>query len=278
MTRDAKPLKLASARLDLRAASRAELQVPSSDSRKGVQSVDLAFAILQSMEEAHGPLALKALAERLGMAAPKVHHYLVSLVRSGVLRQTPEGTYDLGPFALQLGLSALRRLDPVERGTEQARALRDETGEAVFVAVWGSHGPTIIRYFEGFQTVTVEARAGLVLPLATSATGHVFLTWGHAALFQPVLEAEALPPDLSLDRIEKATRAAGLGRVEGALLPRIASLSAPVFDRDGRLTLALTCLGWIGDFDVSLEGKVAATLKRHASDLSSALGFATTKA
>lgn len=268
-----KPLKLASARLDLRPANTPELQMPPSDTRKGVQSVDLAFSILTAMEASHGPLALKELAERLGMAAPKVHHYLVSLVRSGVLRQTPGGTYDLGPFALQLGLSALKRLDPVERGTEQARALRNEIGEAVFVAVWGSHGPTIIRYFEGFQTVTVEARAGLVLPLATSATGHVFLTWGHATLLEPVLEVEALPPDLSLGQIKKETRAAGLGGVEGALLPRIASLSAPVFDQDGRLALALTCLGWIGEFDMSMEGKMAKALKRHACDLSSALGF-----
>ena len=236
--------------------------------------MDLAFTILHSLEASDRPLALKELTERLGMSAPKVHHYLVSLVRSEVLRQTDDRRYDLGPFALHLGLSALRRLDPVERGIEAARALRDETGDAVFVAIWGSHGPTIIRYFEGGQLVSVEMRAGLVLPLVASATGRVFLTWGNAASIEPVLKKEPLALKVILDDVVEETLAQRLGRADGSMLPKIAALSAPVFDRDGRLALALTCLGWVGEFDLNVEGPVAAALKRHAATLSSALGFA----
>jgi len=246
---------------------------PQTDQRKGVQSVELAFTILRVLEAADRPLALKDLADRLSMSTSKVHHYLVSLVRSGVLRQRVEGTYDLGPFALQLGLSALKRIDSVERGIEVARALRDETGDAVFVTVWGSHGPTIIRYFEGEQLLSVEVRAGLVLPLVTSATGRVFLTWGNAASIEPILDKEPLAPKLLLDEVIEETLANRLGRVEGAIMPGTAALSAPVFDRDGRLVLALTCLGWLGEIDLSADGEVATTLKRHASALSSALGY-----
>lgn len=246
---------------------------PARDTRKGVQSVDLAFAILAVMEAAERALAVKEIAERMAMPASKVHHYLVSLVRSGVLRQTPDGAYDLGPFALQLGLSSLRRLDPIERSNHAAQALRDATGEATFIAVWGSHGPTIVRYFEGFQPVTVEVRAGLVLPVATSATGRVFLAWGGEALVNPIVARE---PDIAADRIDAVrieTRAMGLGRVDGDLLPRIASLSAPVFDRDGHLALAITVLGWSGDFDTDPEGAVARPLLQATAQLSRDLGF-----
>jgi len=237
------------------------------EDRKGVQSIDRAFAILRVFEASPRPLGVSSLAEAVGMTASQAHHYLVSLVRAGVVRRNSGGTYELGTYALQLGLTALGRIEPVERASDTARRLRDETGEAVFIALWGSHGPTIIRYLEGFQPVTVEARAGFVMPLETSATGHVFLTWAHKS----VLPAHTID-DHAVDTIRNCTRARGLGRVDGELLPRIAAMSAPVFDHDGRLVFALTVLGWSGDLDISDEGATARALKAHARELSRALG------
>lgn len=245
---------------------------PRLDTRKGVQSVDHAFAILRVMEATDRSLSVKELSERCDMPPSKVHHYLVSLVRSGVAEQNASGNYGLGPFALHLGLSALRRLDVIDLGSKTAEALRDETGEAVFIAVWGSHGPTIVRYFEAFRPVTVEVRAGLVLPVLSSATGRVFLTWGSAGQVDEIAKRE---PHMSPDDIEKLkaeTKECGLGRVEGDLLPRVASLSAPVFDRDNRLVMALTSLGWVEAFDSDPTGKTAHALKRAANALSRELG------
>ncbi|MEX3007900.1 IclR family transcriptional regulator [Hoeflea sp. TYP-13] len=242
------------------------------DTRKGVQSVDRAFAILRVMEEADRPLAVKELSELCGMPPSKVHHYLVSLVRSAVVRQNSNGNYDLGPFALHLGMSALRRLDTIALGSRAAEALRDKTGEAVFVAVWGSHGATIVRYFEGFRPVTVEVRAGLILPVFTSATGRVFLAWGNAGQVEAVGQREQTRTGNEIEQIRAETMSSGLGRVDGDLLPRIASLSAPVFDRDDRLALALTSLGWIEEFDTDPDGEIAEALKDAASSLSKELG------
>ena len=237
------------------------------DERKGIQSIDRAFALLDAFERSQRPLGVTALAEASGMTASQVHHYLVSLVRARAVRQNSSGTYELGTFSLQLGLTALSRIEPVERASEFARQLRDETGEAVMIALWGSHGPTVIRYLEGFQPVTVEVRAGNVMPLETSATGHVFLTWSHDGI---------LPPDVMAKPETKAIRtktlALGLGRVDGDLLPRISAISAPAFDHDDRLTFALTILGWSGELDISKSGIPAIALKNHAQELSLALG------
>ncbi|MEP4037905.1 IclR family transcriptional regulator [Pseudophaeobacter sp.] len=242
---------------------------PLTDNRKGVQSVDRAFDLLNAFERSERPLGVKDISLATGMTPSQVHHYLVSLTRTGAIRQRPEGTYELGVFTLQLGLSALRRLEPVERAVQAARAFRDASGEATFIALWGSHGPTIIRYFEAFQPVTVEIRAGLTMPLLGSATGHVFLTW---------LREEATADFISQETQEEAkstrelTREAGLGHVHGALLPRISALSAPVFDRDGRLAFSMTALGWIEAFDDRLDGSLAASLRKAAQSLSTSLG------
>ena len=248
---------------------------PPPDTRKGVQSVDHAFTILRVMEASDRPLAVKELSEATGMPPSKVHHYLVSLVRSDVLRQNGNGSYDLGQFALHLGMSALRRLDVIALASRAAETLRDRTGEAVFIAVWGSHGATIVRYFEGFKPVTVEVRAGLVLPVLTSATGRVFLAWGNSGQTETVARNEQATSDKEIEALRERTRSDGLGRVDGDLLPRIASLSAPVFDRDDRLALALTSLGWLEDFDTDPAGETAKVLKDAAVSLSRELGNTT---
>ena len=255
-------------RLDAR--SERKTHAPSSDDRKGVQSVERAFEILRMIETAPGPVSVAEIASALASSPSKVHHYLVSLVRCQALRQTGHGAYDLGPAALGLGLSALSRLDTVDRTSEAAKALRDQLGEAVFVAVWGNRGPTIIRYFEGLRTLTVEARAGLVLPIVSSATGRVFLAWGNPAQVEPLAREE----DVNFASVKAQTLNARVGHVDGDLLPRIASLSAPVFAYNSDLSLAITVLGWSGEYASDPEGPVAKTLMDACAALSQEFGGA----
>ena len=237
--------------------------------RKGVQSVERAFDILRIVEASARPVGVAEIAQALDSSPSKVHHYLVSLVRCGALRQTGRGAYDLGTTSLGLGLSALSKLDTVDRTCEVAETLRDEIGEAVFVAVWGNRGPTIIRYFEGFKPLTVEARAGLVLPILTSATGRVFLAWGNEKQVTPVVAEE---DGTDIQTIKDAVLKANIGFVDGDLLPRIASLSAPVFAYNSDLSLAVTVLGWSGEFDHAADGAVAGTLREACQRLSAEFG------
>lgn len=249
--------------------------LPVVETRKGVQSVDILFTILRALEAAGTALPLSEVARRAGQQSSKVHHYLVSLVRNGVVRQNANGSYDLGPYALQLGLSALGRLDIVERASEAMADFRDATGEACFLAVWGNRGPTIIRYFEGTRPVTVEARAGLVLPLLTSATGQVFLSWLPEATWRPLadLELKAAAGAIDVTSLRERGRRLGVGLTRGELLPRIAAVSCPVFDHEGSIVCSLTALGLLGEIDIETSGKTVHALHRSAAMLSAAFGF-----
>lgn len=245
------------------------------ESRKGIQSVDILFSIVRALEGAGGPLSLGEIARRADQQPSKVHHYLVSLMRNSVVRQNTDGSYDLGTYALQLGLAALGRLDIVERASQAMASFRNESGEACFLSVWGNRGPTIIRYFEGTRPVTVEVRAGLVLPLLTSATGQVFLAWLPAGAWRTLadLELAAMGP-FDLGRLREEVLALGMGTTRGELLPRIAAVAAPVFDHEGNLACALTTLGLLGEIDVEATGETAGHLSRCAKELSRTLGFA----
>ena len=92
--------------------SKGRLQIAPSDDRKGVQSVDRAFDMLGVFEQSEQPLSVKDISGAIGMTPPQVHHYLVSLTRSGAITRRPDSRYELGVFTLQLGLAALRRLEP----------------------------------------------------------------------------------------------------------------------------------------------------------------------
>src|ERR1700733_16306068 len=83
-------------------------------SQQGVQSIEVGGRILQALARAPRPQMLRDLAAAAGMPAAKAHRYLVSFARMGLVEQQADtGLYDLGSFALELGLGALARLEPV---------------------------------------------------------------------------------------------------------------------------------------------------------------------
>ncbi len=259
------------------------------DERQGVESIETGGRLLQALAVAPGAMMLRHLAQASGMPAAKAHRYLVSLMRLGLVEQQPGGRYDLGPFAIQLGLAALGRLDPLQVALDALEVLRDRIGHTVALAVPGTHGPTIVRWLDSNAPVSASLRTGAVMPLTRSATGRVFLAFDPAAIAVPqgrwasMLAAELaqnarrglVPVDADGVRALAAecTRR-GLARVTGDLVPGIHSVSAPVFDAQGQLVLAVTALGYEGLFDADWDGDLARGVRECARGISQRLGAA----
>jgi len=94
------------------------------DSRQGIQSIEVGVPLLRVLADHGAPMMLRDLAKAAGMPAAKAHRYLVSFVRTGLVTQDPlSGRYDLGHFALDLGLASLARLDAVRVATPVLDAL-----------------------------------------------------------------------------------------------------------------------------------------------------------
>jgi DNA-binding IclR family transcriptional regulator len=252
--------------------------------QQGIQSIEVGAKLLDALVEHGAPMMLRDLAAAADMAPAKAHRYLVSLIRMGLAERLPEsGQYDLGPFALRMGLASLSRLDTVRLATTELARLRDHIGETTALAVWGSYGATVVRWEEVQRPVTVNLRTGAVLPLLTSATGRVFAAYlpeaQTRALLARELVAAARNPRATgprnrreLDALLAAVRRRGMSRVNGELIPGVAALSAPVFDHSHRLALVLTALGHAGHFDSRWTGPVANALRTAAARLSARLG------
>ena len=247
--------------------------------KKGIGSVDTAVVLLRIVEQAAGPLSLTQIARAAGFQLSKTHHYLVSLVRTGMLSQeAATGHYGLGGYALQLGVSALARTDTIGLAAQSVRALRDETGHTTFFSLWGDRGPLVVQSEQGLRPLSVHVRMGTVLPLSGSATANVFLAWMPEPQLREVLEAsrEARQAGLSARQyaeIKVRTRRDGVAHEANTRTPNVAALAAPVFAQGGSLAGALTLIGFLGEFDDRPRSKEARALQKHATGLSAALGF-----
>lgn len=247
------------------------------DSRPGIQSVEIAARILDALADAPAPMMLKTLSERAGMPVGKVHRYLTSLTRSGLAVQDgASGRYGIGPFAIQLGLAGLRQVDVVRCAGEALPGLRDEINETVALAVWANRGPTVVRIEESSQPVTMNMRAGSVLPLMRSAIGLVF----RALLPEEATEAIAAverargeePGDVG--RILADFAGSGMAVSDGLTLPGVAALACPAFDHEGRVAAVIGVIGRQGALDLAPAGRAALALRAAAGRVSVRLGYA----
>jgi len=249
--------------------------------RQGIQSIEVGATLLQALSKASKPQMLRDLAAAAGMPPAKAHRYLVSFVRMGLVSQEPEtGLYDLGAFALDLGLSALARLDPVALAATALTELSAEIGQTVALAVWANQGPTIVRWLGTDTPVAATLRVGSVMPLTRSATGGSFLAFLPRAMTEKWLKRElaeqarkALPPT-TMEEVEQwisETRRRGFACTSD-FIPGIGGMAAPVFDHTGSMVLALIALGYSKPFNSAL-GEISTAVMNKAAALSRRLGY-----
>ncbi|MGH8258441.1 MAG: IclR family transcriptional regulator [Steroidobacteraceae bacterium] len=250
--------------------------------QQGIQSIEVGGRLLRALADATRPMMLRDLASAAEMPAPQAHRYLVSFARMGLVeRITESGQYDLGPFALQLGLGALARLEPVTLAAPVLALLREQISQTVALAVWANHGPTMVRWLSADTPVAATLRVGSVMPLTRSATGGAFLAFVPRSRTAPLVRQElkenarhGIGPttEAALESVIERTCRLGAARTSD-FIPGIAGISAPVFDHSGEMVLALTALGYSKPFEMQLEPLTTAVC-RAAGQLSARLGFA----
>lgn len=255
----------------------------SPDGKHGVQSFEVGMQVLQAILGGHRGMMLKEIAEAAGMSPSKVHRYLVSMVRSGLVEQErASARYDLGPLAFHIGLVASDRLDFIQAGLDAIATLRDEINEVTALAAWSDNGPVVVRWERPQKPISVSVVTGSAQSLLTTAVGRAFAAYLPPARTDGLLGRElaggTLPRELrsraAVEKLLRQTRADGLSVVErhhhaaGAV-----SLGAPVFDARGDVTLAIGVVGIQGMLDIRVDGPIAQAAKAAARSLSQRLGY-----
>jgi DNA-binding IclR family transcriptional regulator len=258
---------------------------PNGDAQAGIETIETGMGLLMVLAEFNSPQMLKTIAAAAGMPPSKAHRYLVSFIRTGFVDRDPEtGRYRLGPASMQLGLSALGNTDAIHLATQAIVELRDKLDETTALAVWGSHGPTIVRIEEASRAVTINARPGTVLPLLSSSSGQVFAAFLPESITAPIMRNEiranqkrgdtrlACSPEDAMSLINDVRRR-GLGRVTGEMMPGVHALAAPVFDHRGHAVAVIAAMGPSEMFDSRWNGETAKLIRGIAERVSTRLGY-----
>lgn len=242
-----------------------------------IQSVDVGFRVVRILEQAAGKLPLKRIASEAGMPPSKVYLYLSSYAALGLVEQDEvTGHYGLGPYAVQLGLSAIRQLNIVDLSKRPLEQLQVSTGQSAYLSVWGNMGPVILLKYDNDQNSPVGIKVGSILPLLRSATGRIFLSYLPETDLEPVLrreEAAASAKTVNRKKLAAGVRSAGIASSDGQVYEGFAALSAPIFDHANTLAGSFTILGLRRDFSPNTAGSNASLLLEAANQVSIALGY-----
>jgi len=221
----------------------------SGEKRAGViQSVSVASRFLHILAASDGELPLAELARRAGTGRSTAHRYMQSLVREGLVAQDQvTGCYDLGPAALSIGISALKRIDPVAVAARHMKSMSSRVAASCGVAIWTDRGPTIVQWYRSARFAISTVSLGDVLPLDNTACGLVFQAYLPPERIEAVrrLQPDAFrgqaPAPGTLDGI----RSAGGAELNERLFSALTGKAAPVFDVYGEICCVVTTVSFV---------------------------------
>ena len=253
------------------------------EGKHGVQSLEVGMGILKAMVTGRRAMMLKDIAAAAEMPPSKAHRYLVSLIRTGLVEQDPlTSRYNLGPFALNIGLVAIDRIDRIRLGLTAIAELRDEINETTALAIWGDNGPVVVRWERPRRPITVNVVTGTTLGLLSSAAGRVFCAWLPTSQTLPLIRKEIeerknLPEGVTTTQDAEAllteVRNLGVSAITGTYFYHgVEAAAAPVFNFKNEITMAMIIVGVEGTVDLQPGSAVLNRLKAAADSLSRRLG------
>ncbi len=180
------------------------------DSVSGVGVIDKGVLILRALVRA--PLDLAALQDETGLPRATAHRLAVALELHGLVRRDPQGRFCLGFELIRLGRAAEDEFPLAEITRPILTALRDATGESVQLYVADGDGRRCVVSLESTHGLRWIVPQGALLPLDRGSAGRV------------------LQGDDLAESVEERE-------------PGVASVSAAVRDRGGRVIAALSLSG-----------------------------------
>lgn len=239
------------------------------------RSVLLGASLLRTIAKLGGGASLPEISQASGLLVARTHRYLVSLVKSGLLDyDTVTGRYDLGSLVLELGLTALERIDAVRLGSDALRRLTERLNVTSTLSVWGSNGTTIIKCEMARNNRINQIREGTNLALLTSATGRIFFSYLPRRETQEFLDRQsatgAVMAREELEALRTEIRRTGIAKNSGDT--NRDALAAPIFNFEGKLAMVITIVAAVNTMDMDLSSPAANELRATAEDLSRQLG------
>jgi len=210
------------------------------ESLSGVGVVDKTAAILNAL--ADGALDLAQLQTATDLPRATAHRLTVALEMHQLVRRDAQGRFCLGFELIRLGHAAADSFPLTELATPILIKLRDRTGEATQLYVREGDSRRCVASVQSTHGLRWIVPVGALLPLSVGSAGHV-LADGGRRVAQSVEERE----------------------------PGVASVSAAVTDRAGKVIAAISISGPVERLTRSPSRRFGADAKAAATEVTAAL-------
>jgi len=246
-----------------------------------VQSVDRAVAILEILAR-DGEAGVTEVARELGVHKSTASRLLAALDRRDLVAQdTARGKFRLGVGIVRLAGAASARLDVVQESRPVCRALAQEVGETVNLAILSGRDALYLDQAAGPAALSPHNWAGRRIPLHATSDGKVLLAWLPEAEL-----ADCLTPPLArfTDRtitdagrfpgLLAAVRRQGYATAVEELEAGLTAIAAPVRDAEGTVIASVSASGPSFRIPADRIPVLAGAVRRAAAEASRRLGWA----
>lgn len=218
-----------------------------SNHQRGIQTVELAGEILKLVCSSSKSLSLSEIAELTQLAPGSAYKYLVSLLRTGLLKRN-ENTleFEPGSLSLRMGLAKINHDSLLISARELLTQLGDQYKINVFASMWSTHnGPTVVFYQQAGGFFHIGFRLGIQLSLHRTASGRVFVAY----MDKSRLDAFSHNIDANEIQLLKTTefqatleqiRQQGYSHLVDLPTPGISSFAVPVFNASNEFLMTIT--------------------------------------
>jgi DNA-binding IclR family transcriptional regulator len=206
---------------------------------------------------------------------------LESLASRQLVRQLPEGTYDLGTRVLDIGNAFLRRISISRHANEIAERLSDEVQETASVGILDEGFVLYIAIAHGQADLGIQSVPFGRHPLYCTALGKALiadLPWPEAEPMIRRTPMEKLTANTitELDDLKKElerTRRRGWAIDDQERTPGVICIAAPIRDVSARTIAALSISGPNFRIDRRRADELTTTVRAAARRASERLGF-----
>jgi IclR family transcriptional regulator, acetate operon repressor len=160
----------------------------------GVQSVDRALLIIETLAEDDEGYRLTDLAVRTGLSPSTVHRLLTTLEKRRFVQfDRGESTWHIGAQSFTVGSTFVRRRNFVTQALPYLRKLRDQTRETANLAVVDDGAMVVLSRLESREIMRSVTKVGGRVPMAASGLGKALLaTYSEQDVFA-IIQRDGMP-------------------------------------------------------------------------------------
>ena len=155
-----------------------EIEEKTDKARSGIQVIDRAAALLETLARYNDPVSLKILCAESGLHASTAHRILASLIDNRFVERDSAGHYRLGMRLLQLGVRLHGDVDMRAVARPIMEKLRDKLGESVNLTIREGDEVVYIDKATPNRMIHVQQLIGSRAPLHVTAVGKLMLGAG----------------------------------------------------------------------------------------------------